>query len=415
MGLPFPLHVGLRYTRAKRRNHFISFIALISMFGIALGVTVLITVMSVMNGFERELRDRILGMAEHVVVTDFGTNLGNWQQVAEQVKDVDHVIATAPYVRTEAMFSERGANQYGMLQGILPEQQKRVSILPDNMLAGSLDDLKAGEYGIILGAGIARAMGANIGNRISVAVLKQTRITPAGLAPRIKQFTVVGIFEVKADFDRQLAFTHMEDAARLLRMGDEVTGLRVHTDDVLSASQTAWKVSEALGQELFVTDWTRTYSTLWRAIGMEKTMMFVLLTLVVAVAAFNIVSTLVMVVTEKTADIAILRTLGAAPKSIMWIFMIMGTINGLIGTLLGATGGVLLSLYLPDIAAWVESAFGVSLVPSDVYFIGFLPSQLNWQDVWVTCLAAFVMSLLATLYPAWKASRTQPAEALRYD
>ncbi|MBD3667018.1 MAG: lipoprotein-releasing ABC transporter permease subunit [Kangiella sp.] len=414
MRLPFSLFVGLRYTRAKRRNHFISFISLISMIGIALGVMVLITVMSVMNGFERELRDRILGMAPHVLVQGLGGPLEDWQSLEKTVKQHPEVIGVSPYIQTETMFRFQGRERFGMVQGILPEKIAEVSIVKDNMSMGSFDDVKAGEYNIVLGASIARGLGINLGDKVSLLILSETRISLAGVSMRTKRFTVTGIFETRSEADKSLAFIHMDDAAQLLRQ-EGVTALQLKTDNVMNVYDINYQVSQLLDHQYFVTDWTRQHETLFNAIDMEKKIMFILLTFIIAVAAFNIVTSLVMLVTEKQADIAILRTLGASPGSILRIFMTSGIINGLIGTLAGVILGVLLALNLPDIVNWVENTFGVSVFPQDVYFVNFLPTELIADDVIKIGLSAFAISVLATLYPSWKASKTQPAEALRYE
>jgi len=412
---PVSLFVGLRYTRAKRRNHFISFIALASMIGIALGVTVLITVLSVMNGFERELQDRILGMAPHVIITGEGGRLDNWQQIKDESEAVSGVVAATPYIATQGMLRGHGVNQYTMIQGIAPELHQAVSIIDEHMLVGELSDLKSGEFGIILGAGVARRLGMLPGDKITLIAVEGTTATPAGISPRMKRFTVSGIFEVRAEVDSNLAVIHIEDAAKLLRFNHQVSGIRLKSEQVLQSASLAQKVSEQLTTPHYTSDWSRTHGSLFKAIKMEKTMMFILLTFIIAVAAFNIVSTLVMVVTDKQADIAILRTLGASPATIMNVFMIQGSLNGFMGTLFGLIGGVSLSLTLPDIVVWVETNFGISLVPGDVYFVSFLPTELVMSDVFNVTAAAFLMSLLATVYPAWRAARIKPAEALRYE
>lgn len=414
MRLPFSLFVGLRYTRAKRRNHFISFISLISMIGIALGVMVLITVMSVMNGFERELRDRILGMAPHVLVQGLGGPLDDWQSLEKTVKQHPEVIGVSPYIQTETMFRFQGRERFGMVQGILPEKIGEVSIVKDNMSMGSFENIKAGEYNIVLGASMARGLGINLGDKVSLLILSETRISLAGVSMRTKRFTVTGIFETRSEADKSLAFIHMDDAAQLLRQ-EGVSALQIKTSDVMGVYKSSDEISGLLNHRYFVTDWTRQHETLFNAIDMEKKIMFILLTFIIAVAAFNIVTSLVMLVTEKQADIAILRTLGASPGSILRIFMTSGIINGLIGTLAGVIFGVLLALNLPDIVNWVEDAFGVSVFPKDVYFVNFLPTELIVDDVIKIGLSAFAISVLATLYPSWKASKTQPAEALRYE
>ncbi|NVK21832.1 MAG: lipoprotein-releasing ABC transporter permease subunit [Kangiellaceae bacterium] len=415
MPLPFSLFVGLRYTRAKRRNHFISFISLISMIGIALGVMVLITVMSVMNGFERELRDRILGMAPHVLVQNFGDEITDWKNIETLVRENPSVIGTSPYIQSETMFRHQGLDQFGLVQGVLPEKIGEVSIVLDNMKSGSFNQLQAGEYNVVLGSGLASRLAANIGDKISLIVLRETKINLAGVNMRTKRFNVVGVFETKSEADKGMAFIHMDDAAKLFRVGEGVTALQIKTNDVMNVSNISWEISKQLDHAYFVTDWTRQHQTLFNAIDMEKKIMFILLTFIIAVAAFNIVTSLVMLVTEKQADIAILRTLGASPGSIMRIFMTSGVINGLIGTTVGVILGILLALNLPDIVQWIEQTFNVSVFPQNVYFVNFLPTHLIQSDVVKIAVSAFTISVLATIYPAWKASRTQPAEALRYE
>lgn len=413
---PASLFIGLRYSRAKRRNHFISFIALASTLGIALGVTVLITVLSVMNGFERELQQRILGMAPHVVVTGLTGRLDDWPSLKETIDAQEGVSSSAPYITTQGMVRAGASNQFSLIQGIQPELHDQVSIIGDHMLAGELQNLQAGEYGIILGSGIARKLGVFVGDKVTLISVEGTTATPAGISPRLKRFTLVGIFEVRAEIDARLAVIHIKDAEKLLRYpADEVSGLRIKADNVLRAASLSQQIYQTLDGPYFTSDWTRSHGSLFRAIKMEKTMMFILLTFIIAVAAFNIVTTLVMVVTDKQADIAILRTIGASPGQILSIFIVQGSLNGFFGTLLGLIGGISLSNSLPDIVVWVEQTFNVSLIPGDVYFVSFLPTQLLMSDVMNVSIAAFGMSILATLYPAWRASRVKPAEALRYE
>ncbi|MEL0035790.1 MAG: lipoprotein-releasing ABC transporter permease subunit [Gammaproteobacteria bacterium] len=413
---PASLFIGLRYSRAKRRNHFISFIARASTLGIALGVTVLITVLSVMNGFERELQQRILGMAPHVVVTGLTGRLDDWPSLKETIDAQEGVSSSAPYITTQGMVRAGASNQFSLIQGIQPELHDQVSIIGDHMLAGELENLKAGEYGIILGSGIARKLGVFVGDKVTLISVEGTTATPAGISPRLKRFTLVGIFEVRAEIDARLAVIHIKDAEKLLRYpADEVSGLRIKADNVLRAASLSQQIYQTLDGPYFTSDWTRSHGSLFRAIKMEKTMMFILLTFIIAVAAFNIVTTLVMVVTDKQADIAILRTIGASPGQILSIFIVQGSLNGFFGTLLGLIGGISLSNSLPDIVVWVEQTFNVSLIPGDVYFVSFLPTQLLMSDVMNVSIAAFGMSILATLYPAWRASRVKPAEALRYE
>jgi len=412
---PLELFIGMRYTHAKRRTHFISFISLISMLGIALGVTALITVLSVMNGFERELRDRILGMAAHATVTTFGGRLAEWQDLEKRISANQNVVATAPYVRGEVMLSYGKQVSGALVRGILPEKEGGVSDVVSHIKAGAFDDLKAGEYGIILGNELAYALGAGVGDGVTV-VSPQVMIGPTGILPRLRRFTVVGIFEVGMyEYDRGVALIHIEDAARLFRLDDNVTGLRIRLDDIFRAPQVAAALSKQLAGEYRVEDWTRQHANFFHAVKTEKRVMFIILALIVAVAAFNIVSTLVMVVTDKRADIAILRTLGLAPRSIMTIFIIQGSIIGVFGTLLGVMGGVALALNVETIVPAIEQLFNIQFLAPDVYYISELPSELHLGDIWRMAGMALVLSLLATLYPAWRASRTLPAEALRYE
>ncbi|WP_251359952.1 lipoprotein-releasing ABC transporter permease subunit [Kangiella sp. TOML190] len=415
MKLPFSLLVGLRYTRAKRRNRFISLISIISMIGIALGVMVLITVMSVMNGFERELRDRILGVSPHVLVQDFAGELKDWPAIEAKVKQHPRIIGASPYIQSETMFRHLGLNQVGFVQGILPEKLAEVSVVPNNMKVGEIEDLKAGQYNIILGSSLARKLAAGLGDKVSLMIFSETKISIAGVNPRTKRFNVVGIFDTKSEVDKGLAFVHMQDAAKLLRIKDGVTALQLKTNDVMQAYDTAFEVSNSLQGEYMLSDWTRQHQTLFNAIDMEKKIMFILLVFIIAVAAFNIVTSLVMLVTEKQADIAILRTLGASPGSIMRVFMTSGVINGVIGTAVGVILGILLAQNLPDIVQWIEEVFKVRVFPQNVYFVNFLPTELKSSDVVQIAKWSLVISIAATIYPSWKASRTQPAEALRYE
>ncbi|MRX26950.1 lipoprotein-releasing ABC transporter permease subunit [Kangiella sp. HZ709] len=415
MKLPFSLFVGLRYTRAKRRDRFISLISIISMVGIALGVMVLITVMSVMNGFERELRDRILGVSPHVLVQDFSGELKGWQEVEEKVKQSPQILGASPYIQSETMFRHFGLNQVGMVQGILPEKLSEVSVVPANMKAGSIDDLEKGKYNIILGSTLSRRLAAGVGDKVTLLILSQTKMSLAGINTRSKRFTVVGIFDTKSEVDQGLAFVHMDDAASVLRIKDGVTALQLKTQDVMKAYDTAYEVNDILKGDYLLSDWTRQHQTLFNAIDMEKKIMFILLIFIIMVAAFNIVTSLVMLVNEKQSDIAILRTLGASPASVMKIFMTSGFINGLIGTVVGVVLGMLLATYLPDIVSWIEVTFDVRVFPQNVYFVNELPTHLIMKDVIQIGIYSFAISLFATIYPAWKASRIQPAEALRYE
>ncbi|WP_442489664.1 lipoprotein-releasing ABC transporter permease subunit [Halomonas litopenaei] len=408
-----PFLIGLRYVRAKRRNHFISFISLTSMLGLTLGVAVLILVLSVMNGFDRELRQRVLGMVPHTQIEQAG-GMTDWQPLAERLTEREHVIGAAPYIQQQGMFSVAGRNQGAMVNGIEPEWESRVSIVDENMSRGSLDDLKAGEWHIVLGSILADNLNVDVGDSVTLLV-PEASITPAGVFPRLKRFTVSGIFSVGADLDANLAYANIEDMQTLARMGDSIGGLRLELDDLFLAGQETQAIVNELGGGYRGYDWTFTRGNLFQAIQMEKRMIGLLLTVIIAVAAFNIVSTLVMVVTDKHADIAILRTIGATPGSIMGIFMVQGIAIGVIGIVIGVALGILLALTVSDIIAFVESTLGIHFLDAGVYFISDLPSQLIWSDVYQIVAAAFVLTFLSTLYPAWRAARVQPAEVLRYE
>ena len=385
------------------------------MLGIALGVTALITVLSVMNGFEKELRDRILGMASHATVTTFSGKLPDWEGLSGTLADQERIVAMAPYVRGESMLSIGNRVSGALLRGVLPEMEGDVSDVVSHINGGDLSLLEAGKYGIILGSELAIALGAGIGDSITV-VSPQVTIGPTGILPRLRRFTVAGIFEVGMyEYDRGVALVHLKDAARLFRLDDNVSGLRLKLDDIFDAPQIARTLSAGLSGDYRVEDWTRQHANFFRAVKTEKRVMFIILTLIVAVAAFNIVSTLVMVVTDKRSDIAILRTLGATPGSIMTIFIIQGIVIGVMGTALGVAGGLGLALNIETIVPAIERFFNVEFLAADVYYISDVPSELHWNDVWIMALVSMGLSLLATLYPAWRAARTHPAEALRYE
>ncbi len=386
-----------------------------SMLGIALGVTALITVLSVMNGFEKELRDRILGMASHATVTTYAGRLADWQMLSQTLDDQPSILAMAPYVQGESMLSQGTRVSGALIRGVLPELEGGVSDVVSHINGGDLDKLKEGEYGIILGSELAIALGAGIGDLVTV-VSPQVTIGPTGILPRLRRFTVVGIFEVGMyEYDRGVALVHIKDAARLFQLDDNVTGLRLKLEDIYDAPALARKLSVQLQGDYRVEDWTRQHANFFRAVKTEKRVMFIILTLIVAVAAFNIVSTLIMVVTDKRSDIAILRTLGTSPGSIMTIFIIQGVVIGVLGTALGVAGGVGLALNVETIVPAIEHLFNVEFLAADVYYISNVPSELHWKDVWVMASMAMGLCLLATLYPAWRAARTHPAEALRYE
>ena len=412
---PYELFVGLRYLRAKRRNHFISFISLLSMAGIAIGVMALITVLSVMNGFEKELRERVLGMASHATVQGWDEPLSGWRAAQRAALDHPEVLGAAPYVSGEGMLTHGTLLSGTLIRGILPDEERSVADVGDKMLRGSLDDLEAGEWRIILGVSLAQALGADVGDKV-VLMVPQATVTPAGVWPRHRAFTVTGVFEVGMfEYDRSLAFVHLEDGARLFGLGDAVSGVRLKMVDMMRAPWVAREVAETLPGIYYVSDWTRQHANLFRAIKTEKTVMFVILALIVGVAAFNIVSTLVMVVTDKQSDIAILRTLGATPRSVMGIFMVQGSVIGVVGTALGLALGIAMALNVETVVPVIERLLGFQVLPPDVYYINELPSDLRTTDVARIGLVALALSLLSTIYPAWRASRTQPAEALRYE
>lgn len=411
----YELLVGLRYTRAKRRNHFISFISLISMAGIALGVAALIVVLSVMNGFQKELRTRILGVASHVQISGEQNRLTDWEAVARSAAQNPHVVASAPFVNAQGLLSFGQAVRGSVVRGVIPSMEDKVAEIGMHMRAGRLDALRPGEYGIVLGAELARALGVMNGDKL-VLIAPQGQVTPAGVIPRLKQFTVVGIFEVGMfEYDSGLALIDLQDAQKVFQMGDAVSGVRLKLDDLFAARAVAREIMTRFDSRTFATDWTRSHANFFRAVEIEKRVMFIILLLIVAVAAFNIVSTLVMAVTDKQADIAILRTLGASPASVLQIFVVQGVLIGVIGTLIGLAGGVLLAMNIDVVVPALERTFSVQFLAKDIYYISDLPSDVQWMDVAVISVVSLVLSLLATLYPSWRASRVNPAEALRYE
>ena len=412
---PLSVFVGLRYTRAKRRNHFISFISLTSMFGVALGVAALITVLSVMNGFEKELRERILGMTSHAFITGADGTLKDWQALQGMIEGYPHLVDTAPFVEGQAMLSQGSRVRGTLVRGIDPQLEGNVSTIDDKIIQGRFDALKPGDFGIILGKDLAIAMGVATGDKITM-ITPHVTPTPAGVMPRLKRLNVVGVFEIGMyEYDSALAIMNITDAAKLFRIPNRVTGLRLKLDDVYQAPRISRELLATLPASYRAADWTYQHANFFRALKTEKTVMFVILLLIVAVAAFNIVSTLIMMVTDKQADIAILRTLGMTPRDIMAIFMVQGTMIGIFGTLIGVAGGVALALNVETLIANLEQLLGYQFLPADVYYISSLPSDLHWNDVTVIAITAFVLSLISTVYPSWRASKIKPAEALRYD
>jgi lipoprotein-releasing system permease protein len=415
--MPFEWMVGLRYTRAGKRsgrNSFISFISLISMAGIALGVAALIVVLSVMNGFQKEVRDRMLSVLSHIEVFDAGSGMKDWNAVAREAFQQKEVRGAAPYVAAQAMIT-RDDNVRGVyIRGVLPELEPKVSDVASQVRRGSFNDLRDGEFNIVLGSEIAKALRVALGDKVTI-IAPQGQVTPAGVIPRLKQFNVVGIFEAgHFEYDSTLAFIHLQDAQRMFKL-EAPTGLRLRIEDMQRAPQVARDLTRILTGNVYLSDWSQQNKTWFAAVQTEKRMMFIILTLIIAVAAFNLVSTLVMTVTDKQADIAILRTLGSSPASIMKIFMVQGALVGLFGTGIGVGMGVLIASNVDVIVPFIEGLLGVQFLPRDIYLISALPSDLRWRDVTTIGGVAVVLAFLATLYPSWSAARVRPAEALRYE
>ncbi|MFI4956835.1 MAG: lipoprotein-releasing ABC transporter permease subunit [Gammaproteobacteria bacterium] len=411
---PLALFIGLRYVRAKRSNHFISFISLVSTLGIGLGVAVLITVLSVMNGFDKELKTRILGMMPHVLVLGSHSALADWEKGLSTLEKLSGVHAVSPFVETAGMMSTPGNTRFVQVVGLDPNRHTAYEYLSQHMKEGDIAALKPGKFQIILGAQLAENLGVIPGEFVTIAV-PETTLTPAGLVPRFKRFQVVGIFKVDYEYDASFGYIHLQDAQKLMRYGDNVTGLSVKLDNIYAAPSEAYTFKHRLPTDWRVYDWTLLNGTFFQAVKMEKTMMFVILTLIIAVAAFNILSMLVMVVTDKQSDIAILRTMGITPRSIIHIFMVQGSLIGFFGTIAGIVGGILLAQHVTGLVHMLEALLSIQFLSSDVYYISFLPSELKMMDVVIVAIISFSMSFFATLYPAWRASKTHPAEALRYE
>jgi lipoprotein-releasing system permease protein len=385
------------------------------MLGIALGVMALIVVLSVMNGFQEELRARILGVASHMEISGPNGSLTDWPSLADQVRHQPQVIGQAPFVSGQGLLAFGPDTKGALVRGILPEAENQVTDLAGHMKSGRLEDLAPGAFNIVLGGELARSLGIFVGDKVTV-IVPQGVVTPAGMLPRLKQFNVVGVFEVGMyEYDAGLALMHLDDARKLYRLGDAVSGLRIKLVDMQRAPWVTREMAGSLQGDYYISDWTMSHQNFFRAVQIEKRMMFIILTLIIAVAAFNIVSTLVMAVTDKQPDIAILRTLGASPTSVMGIFMVQGSLIGVIGTGLGVLSGVLLALNVETVVPMIERAVGLDLFPADVYYISELPAKLNWADVGWIGGVALVLSFFSTLYPSWRASRVQPAEALRYE
>ncbi|SFU62681.1 lipoprotein-releasing system permease protein [Pseudoduganella namucuonensis] len=416
--LPFEWLVGLRYTRAGKRsgrNGFISFISFISLAGIALGVAALIIVLSVMNGFQKEVTDRMLSVLAHVEVFDKEAGMPDWQAAAKEAFKNPEVKGAAPFVETQAMLQHGGDTlRPAVVRGVLPEQEPNVSDVASHVRYGSFDALRSGEFKIVLGIDLARALQVNVGDKVTM-MLAQGTVTPAGVVPRMRSFTVAGIFRAgHAEFDAGLAFIHIEDAQRMLRL-QAPAGLRLRLADMHRAPEVAEQLKKSMPGNLEVRDWSKLNATWFAAVQTEKRMMFIVLALIVAVAAFNLVSTLVMTVTDKQADIAILRTLGASPASIMKIFVIQGALAGVLGAAAGVGGGVLVALNIDVIVPFIEQLLGVQFLSKDIYYITSVPSDMRWPDVTRIGIVAVILAFLATIYPSWWAARVKPAEALRYE
>ncbi len=412
---PKELFIGLRYIRARRKSHFVSFIAFISIAGVALGVFALIVVLSVMNGFGNELRDRTLSMTSHATISGYDGYVRDWQAVLEKAEKNAEVIAAAPYIRKEVMLSNGRRVSGSLIRGIQPEMESKVSLVESKMISGSLFDLKAGEYGIVLGRELANALGIYEGERITV-ITPQASVTAVGVMPRLRRFRVVGVFEVGMhQYDSAMAYIHLQDAAKLFSYKDKVNGVRLKLTDLFEAPRITRNIEKDFGEDYWVKDWSQQHKNFFRALQTEKTVMFIILLMMVSVAALNIVSTLMMTVTDKESDIAILRALGMRPSSVMTIFIIQGAFIGFLGTLIGVGAGVPVALNVFEIVSWLERLFNTDFLPSDVYYISDITADVKVSEVLTYALSAFSVTILATIYPAWRASRTLPAEALRYE
>lgn len=411
---PLALFMGLRYTRSRKKNHFVSFISLSSMLGIGLGVMVLITVLSVMNGFDEQIHKRFFGMAPEITLSGPNDRLSNWPEVAHQIKAIPEIKALAPYVGGQGLMVHEGQVLPIILTGVLPQKEAQISHLQEKLLAGDLRHLN--NFGIILGKGLADSLGTLIGDKVTI-MIPQATVTPTGMIPRFKRFTVVGVFSAGGgfNFDTKLAFINIEDAQKLLQMGNDVTGIKMKIDNVYQAPELSSRLSHLFDGAYQVGNWTEQYGAFFQAVKMEKTMMFMILLLIIAVAAFNLVSSLVMVVNDKQAEIAILRTIGATPSTILWTFIVQGMMVGVVGTFLGLLGGLVLAENATTIVNHLQTWFHFKVLSSSIYFVDYLPSKILYSDLWRVCVMALIMSFLATIYPAWRASKTVIAEALHYE
>lgn len=411
---PLALFIGLRYTRSRKKNQFVSFISLSSMLGIGVGVMVLVTVLSVMNGFDEQIHHRFFGMAPQITVTGPNERLSDWPYLAKKIQTIPEIKALAPYVAGQGLLVHDGQVLPIVLTGILPEKEEQMTHLKDKLLGGSLANLN--HFGIVLGKNLADSLGVMMGDKVTI-MIPQATVTPAGMVPRFKRFTVVGVFTAGTgfNFDTKLAFIHIADAQKLLQLGDDVTGIKMKINNVYQAPELSDRLSDLLGEEYHVGNWTQQYGAFFQAVKMEKTMMFMILLLIIAVAAFNLVSSLVMVVNDKQAEIAILRTIGAKPSTILGIFIVQGMMVGIAGTVIGLIGGVVLAKNATTIVNCLQSWLHVKVLSSSIYFVDYLPSKIMFDDLWKVCVMALLMSFFATIYPAWRASKTVIAEALHYE
>lgn len=411
---PLAFFIGLRYTRSRKKNHFVSFISLSSMLGIGMGVMVLITVLSVMNGFDLEIHKRFFGMAPEITISGQNDRLSNWPELANKIQKVPGIKSIAPYVGAQGLLTHEGQVLPIVMTGVDPAKEQSVTHLEDKLLAGSMDELN--HFGIILGKGLADSLGLMLGDKVTI-MIPQATITPAGMIPRFKRFTVVGVFSAGTgfNFDTKLAFININDAQKLMQYGNDVTGIKMKVDNVYRAPELSYQISQIIGPEYQVGNWTDQFGAFFHAVKLEKTMMFLILMLIIAVAAFNLVSSLVMVVNDKQSEIAILRTIGATPSTILRIFIVQGMMVGIVGTFIGLIGGLILADNATSIVNTIQSWFNVKFLSSSVYFVDYLPSKIMFSDIWQVCAIALLMSFLATIYPAWRASKTIIAEALHYE